>query len=406
MSWRSSQRVEASERLRGRLDPGLQRPVRPRGPSRRRSSGRTAAVRSDAVLAHQLAQHAFPQAPVGDPEPLRRKLRPDRLEDGAAGQNQIRPLSARCRGWRRARRSSSRQAADTRRPPRPGRPQAVDRPAIVSRQVEVDAGDGRHRSGRAEQVKAVAARLARRPWRRRASAPRRRKPIILGEVRSVTSTPPNISASDTTPSRMNSQARHAPPARALVGERAREISDEPPPMSNITIAFGVAVGEVPPHPARRQMGLRLAVDDLQRERRHARAPNRRIPGRSAAERQASVAIVRARVTLRAAILSRQMRQRRDVRSIAGLAQPPGQTTGPRRAGRCARRRRSPGNRRRSAARPEGGSCWCRGRAPRRSPAHGRRTAPASNSPCAPARTAGTDGITSDKTKSLGKPGRG
>ena len=46
------------------------------------------------------------------------KLRPDRLEDGAAGQHQIGALVRRCRRWRRARRSSSRAGARPRRRPR------------------------------------------------------------------------------------------------------------------------------------------------------------------------------------------------------------------------------------------------------------------------------------------------
>ena len=70
------------------------------------------------------------------------------------------------------------------------------------------------------------------------------------------------------------------------------------------------------------MRLGLAVDDLELEADAVRAPSREAAPLSAA-RQASVAIRRARVTPRAAILSRQMRRASSVRSIAASLKPAG-----------------------------------------------------------------------------------
>jgi hypothetical protein len=42
-----------------------------------------------AVVSHQLAQYAFPQAPVRDPKPIRRPNRPYCLENGATRQHKI-----------------------------------------------------------------------------------------------------------------------------------------------------------------------------------------------------------------------------------------------------------------------------------------------------------------------------
>ena len=48
----------------------------------------------DAVLAHQVHQDALAQAAVGDAQALGREGAPDRLEDGAAGEDEVGPLPA------------------------------------------------------------------------------------------------------------------------------------------------------------------------------------------------------------------------------------------------------------------------------------------------------------------------
>src|SRR4051812_8117806 len=48
----------------------------------------------DSVFAHHLHQHAFPQPPVGDPQALAGECRPDCIENGAAGENEIGALGS------------------------------------------------------------------------------------------------------------------------------------------------------------------------------------------------------------------------------------------------------------------------------------------------------------------------
>ena len=86
--------------------------------------------------------------------------------------------------------------------------------------------------------------------------------VIAANVSSVTSTPPNFSASDTTPSRIDVQAWTRRPRRDRSSSLSQMISVDPPPMSNMTIELGVAVGEVA-DASGGEMRLGLAVDDFE-----------------------------------------------------------------------------------------------------------------------------------------------
>ncbi len=117
-------------------------------------------MRADAVGAHHLRQDALAQAAVGDADPLGGKMPPDRLENRAARQNEVGPLHAD---------AGVGGAFGVAHPPQPvdrgvdfgaRQPQAVDRAAVVAGQIEMHAGDGRHRPRRAQQVKAAASLVA------------------------------------------------------------------------------------------------------------------------------------------------------------------------------------------------------------------------------------------------------
>ena len=270
----------------------------------------------------------------------RREMRPDRLEDGAAGEHEIGALVADAgvggalgvaHGAQRRDRRVDLGAASHR--PSTGA-------AVVARQVEMHAGDRRHRPGGAEQMEARAARLVRRPARRRRRAPRRHGAVIAAKTSSLTSTPPNVSASETTPSRSDSQAstRRARARRAAVAP-SQTISDEPPPMSNMHGRLRRSASASSPTPGGGEMRLGLAVDDFEVDAEplaHALRRNRR---RWSAERQASVAIsARARDAARAHLVAADAQAPRACarsrpRSGARSA------TSPRRAARCAKTRR-------------------------------------------------------------------
>ena len=104
-------------------------------------------------------------------------------------------------------------------------PQPVDAAAVVARQAEMDAGERRDRAGGAEQVEVRARRPpARRPGRSRA----RRSDTsstIPSKTAGVTSTPPWRSASVTTPTGSESQARMRLHGSAGAGRRAVEPDD-------------------------------------------------------------------------------------------------------------------------------------------------------------------------------------
>ena len=76
--------------LAGHLDPGLERPAALAArAARRHQRSRGAAVRTDPVGAHHVAEDPLAQAPIGDAQPLGREMLPNRLQDGAAGEHQI-----------------------------------------------------------------------------------------------------------------------------------------------------------------------------------------------------------------------------------------------------------------------------------------------------------------------------
>ena len=100
------------------------------------------------------------------------------------------------------------------------------------------------------------------------------------------------------------------------------ISDDPPPMSNITVERASLSARSPtPAAARWASVSRSTISSSMPSRSRTVATK---AGPLAAERQASVAMVRARVTPRAAILSRQTFKRLERAPDRRFAQPAGQ----------------------------------------------------------------------------------
>ena len=189
----------------------------------------------------------------------------------------------------------------------------------------MDAGDRRHRARRAEQMEA----------RRSASSSATRstngasasatwavmaaKSFVGSRRRRRTSRPARRRRAAATPRPRRGPRRSARRDR----KPSQMISDDPPPMSNITVDLGLAVGEIADARGG-EMRLGLAVDDLERRCRARRAPRSTnagaVRGRAAGLGRDAV---RARVTPRAAILSRQTLQRLERARDRRFAQPPG-----------------------------------------------------------------------------------
>ena len=173
-------------------------------------------------------------------------------------------------------------------------------------------------------MKAVAARLAGDPGDEGLQRLARHKPSSSAKtpVGHVDAAEHLGQRHDAEPHRLPGRARRPRGARALVGGEPDDLRRAAADVEHHDRP-GVAVGEIaarrPPPDAPPSRDRRSRA-----RRRAARAPRRRIPRRSPAARQASVAIVRARVTPRAAILSRQTLQRRERALDRRLAQPPGQ----------------------------------------------------------------------------------
>ena len=108
-----------------------------------------------AVLAHHLHQHALAQAAVGDAQPLARERAADRFQDGAAGEHQVGALGADAGVGDAVLVAHGEQPLDHAGDLAVAHPAAVDAAALVARQLEIDAGDGRDRARGAEQMQAV-----------------------------------------------------------------------------------------------------------------------------------------------------------------------------------------------------------------------------------------------------------
>ncbi len=137
-------------------------------------------------------------------------LRPDRLEDCAAGKDEIGALMPDAGVGGALGVAHRAKPGDGLVDFLPLEPEPVDRAAVVAGQIEMDAGDRRHRARGAEQMKSAAAPLVGDLVDKRRQRLARHRPVIAAKVLSVTSTPPNFSASDTTPSRIDSHARTLP----------------------------------------------------------------------------------------------------------------------------------------------------------------------------------------------------
>ena len=90
-------------------------------------------MRADPVVAHHVAQDALAQAPVGDAQALGREMRPDRLENGAAGEHQVGALVADAGVGGALGVAHGAQPRDRPVDLRPAEPEAVDRAPVVAR---------------------------------------------------------------------------------------------------------------------------------------------------------------------------------------------------------------------------------------------------------------------------------
>ncbi len=128
------------------------------------------------------------------------------------------------------------------------------------------AGDRRHRARRAQQMEPIATLAIGDARRRKAPVLRRHDAVIAAKISGVTSSPPKVSASETTPSRSEfpglDPARNRPAAPWL--RDIQTISEEPPPISNRTVDSRLFVGKFAAAGGS-QKGFGLAIDDLERE---------------------------------------------------------------------------------------------------------------------------------------------
>ena len=144
--------------------------------------------------------------------------------------------------------------------------------------------------------------------------------VIAAKVSSVTSTPPNFSASDTTPSRSDSQACTRLARRgALVDAEPDDLRRSAADVEHDDRWASRSASSPTPAAARCASVSRSTISRSMPSRSRTAATKF---GPLAAERQASVAMVRARVTPRAAILSRQIRSASSVRAIAASLRRP------------------------------------------------------------------------------------
>src|SRR5260370_733374 len=104
------------------------------------------------TLAHHPDQQALSEAAIGDAQPWQRKRIADRIEDGAAGQHQIGALDADAIVGGALLIAHAEQARDGRGDISVAHPDAIDPPAVVSGQIELNASQRRHGAGGAEQV--------------------------------------------------------------------------------------------------------------------------------------------------------------------------------------------------------------------------------------------------------------
>jgi hypothetical protein len=294
--------------------PVLWRPVAPR----------IGAAPPDTVGGHHLGQDAFAQTAVGDTQPVRRPDPADRLEDGAAGQHEVGPVGADARiGDALVERPGQEpriHGVDFVR----GHPQPVDAAAVVTRQIEVDAGQRRHRAGSAEQVESVHADAVGQPVAL-LEAMQQFGGVIghVGEdlLADMAAVELFRQGDDADLQRRPGDDMVGQPARAAVLDVDQ--SDLGRSAADIEQHHGIGVAADQRGTAgNREPRLRLAVDDLQRQPVSSRTRARNSSPFSA-ERQASVAISRMRRMERALQLVAADLQRLDGAVHRRVGQPAG-----------------------------------------------------------------------------------
>ena len=186
------------------------------------------------------------------------------------------------------------------------------------------AGDGRHRAGRARADACGAdraARVRRQTARCGRPLPRPSPRKSRASPRCRHGAPP---ASPRRPAARSSRASRGGggPRSDTASRPSRTSSEEPPPISN-RIAPSASLIDQRRAAGRGKQRLGLAIHDIEFDADLARARSREIRAPFDAERQASVAISRERVTPRLRILSRQILQRFDRARDGRVAQPPG-----------------------------------------------------------------------------------
>ena len=327
----------------------------------------------------KLHQDALAQAAVGDAQPAALPFAPDRLEHGAAGEHQVGALAPDA-GIVAPRLVV--HAAQLQHHPLDLvvlHPQPVDIAAVVARQVEMHAGERRHRAGGAEIVEGARARprafSASRAWKRWNCE--RTSSTIASNTRSSTVDAAMPLGERHDADRQRDPGAHEPAAAARLPpvepDDLRRAAADVEEHRAVRRPDRAARSSPPPRAAPRCGGRRSqasspisvahAVEEVRAVLRDAAGLRRDQPRAAPSARRSS--------------FWRADAQRADARAPSRPRRAARSARPPRRAARCARRNRRRGSRRPPARRSAAGNCWCRDRAPHRTaraPA-GRRGAP-------------------------------
>ncbi|CDX24681.1 hypothetical protein MPL3356_410016 [Mesorhizobium plurifarium] len=120
-------------------------------------------IAPDAVIGHQLAQDTLAQAAVGDAQPLRRPDTADRFQDRAAGEHEVCAVGADAGVGATLLEIPADQPLYHAVDAVAVHPEAVDAAAVIAIEIEMHAGERRHRAGSAEQMEVGAGQHMREP---------------------------------------------------------------------------------------------------------------------------------------------------------------------------------------------------------------------------------------------------